>query len=178
MTNDTDMAGGGAVDVIVIDADTDLVASVTEVAVIVTEAGVGTAPGAVYVALPPLAVDAGLTVPQEELPQLTFQVTPALLVSLLTTAIAPVLVPTFNDVTGWVRKDTEIGAGGLGPELVPLLHATSHRVIAEAKSWIALRSFTECLHSDRSRKVVYCGVRERVHERTSHCRFESRSRYR
>ena len=47
VTNDTDMAGGGAVDVIVIDADTDLVLSVTEVAVIVTEAGVGTELGAV-----------------------------------------------------------------------------------------------------------------------------------
>lgn len=76
-------------------------------------------------------MDAGLIVPQEELPQLTFQVTPALLVSLLTTAITPVLVATFNDVTGGVRKETEIGAGGLGPE-VPLLQATSHRVITVA----------------------------------------------
>ncbi len=47
VTNDTDIEGGGAVDVIVMDADTDLVLSVTEVAVIVTEAGVGTAFGAV-----------------------------------------------------------------------------------------------------------------------------------
>jgi hypothetical protein len=47
VTNDTDIGGGGAVDVMVMDADTDLVASVTEVAVIVTEAGVGTALGAV-----------------------------------------------------------------------------------------------------------------------------------
>src|ERR1700733_13435719 len=36
VTNDTEIGGGGAVDVIVIDADTDLVLSVTEVAVIVT----------------------------------------------------------------------------------------------------------------------------------------------
>ena len=99
-------------------------------------------------------MDAGLIVPQEELPQLTFQVTPALLESLLTTAMTPVLVATFNDVTGGVRKETEIGAGGFGPELVPLLHATSQRVITEvAKSWIAFRSFTECLHSDCSKKI-------------------------
>ena len=47
VTNATDIGGGGAVDVIVIEADTDLVVSVTEVAVIVTAAGVGTALGAV-----------------------------------------------------------------------------------------------------------------------------------
>ena len=47
VTNDTDMGGGGAVDAIVMDAETDLVLSVTEVAVIVTAAGVGTALGAV-----------------------------------------------------------------------------------------------------------------------------------
>ena len=47
MTNVTDIGGGGAVDVIVIDADTDLVESATEVAVIVTAAGAGTALGAV-----------------------------------------------------------------------------------------------------------------------------------
>jgi hypothetical protein len=100
VTNDTAIGGGGAVDVMVMDADTDLVLSVTEVAVTVTDAGVGTAVGAMYVALPPLVVDAGLIVPQGELPQLTFQVTPALLVSLLTTALTPVLVATFNDETG------------------------------------------------------------------------------
>jgi hypothetical protein len=47
VTNVTDIGGGGAVDVIVIDADTDLVESATEVAVIVTAAGAGTALGAV-----------------------------------------------------------------------------------------------------------------------------------
>jgi len=155
VTNDTDIGGGGAVDVMVIDADTDLVVSVTEVAVIVTEAGVGTALGAVYVAVPPLGVNAGLIVPHDELPQLTFQVTPALLVSLLTVAIMPVLVPTFSEVTGGLRKDTEIGAGGVGPELVPLLHAIRQRVIAEAtKSWIVFRKFTGCLHSGCSRKIA------------------------
>jgi hypothetical protein len=154
VTNDTDIGGGGAVDVMVIDADTDLVLSVTEVAVIVTAAGVGTALGAVYVADPPLTVDAGLTVPHDELPQLTFQVTPALLVSLLTTAITPVLVLTFRDVAGGLRKETEI-AGGLGPELVPLLHATSRRATTEAaKSWIVFRKFTGCLHSDCSTMIA------------------------
>lgn len=47
VTNDTEIGGGGEVDVMVMEADTDLVPSVTEVAVIVTEAGVGTALGAV-----------------------------------------------------------------------------------------------------------------------------------
>jgi hypothetical protein len=157
VTNDTEIGGGGAVDVMVMDADADLVVSVTEVAVIVTEAGVGTALGAVYVAVPPLAVNAGLIVPHDELPQLTFQVTPALLVSLLTVAITPVLVPTFSEVTGGLRKDTEIGAGGVGPELVPLLHATNQRVIIEAAiSWIVFRKFTACLHSGCSKKIA-CG---------------------
>jgi hypothetical protein len=154
VTNDTEIGGGGVVDVMVIDADADLVVSVTEVAVIVTEAGVGTALGAVYVAVPPLAVNAGLIVPHDELPQLTFQVTPALLVSLLAVAITPVLVPTFSEAAGELRKDTEIGLGGVGPELVPL-HATRQRAIAEVpRNWIALRSFTGSLHSGRSKKIA------------------------
>ena len=47
VTNDTEIGGGGAVDVMVMEAETDLEPSVTEVAVIVIEAGVGTALGAV-----------------------------------------------------------------------------------------------------------------------------------
>ena len=47
VTNDTEIGGGGAVDVIVIEADADFVLSVTEVAAIVTTAGVGTALGVV-----------------------------------------------------------------------------------------------------------------------------------
>jgi hypothetical protein len=47
VTNDTETGGGGAVDVIVIEADADFVLSVTEVAAIVTTAGVGTALGVV-----------------------------------------------------------------------------------------------------------------------------------
>ena len=54
-----------------------------------------------------------------------------MLLSLLTVAITPVLVPTFSEVTGGLRKDTEIEAGGVGPELVPL-HAIRQRVITEA----------------------------------------------
>ncbi len=172
MTNDTDIGRGGAVDVIVIDADTDLVVSVTEVAVIVTEAGVGTALGAVYVAVPPLAVDAGLIAPHDEPPQVTFQATPALLLSLLTIAITPVLVLTFSDVAGGLRKETEIGLGGAGPLLVPL-HATSQTVIAEAaKSWIALRNFIGFLHSDRSEKIACECAREIACEQVSHYHCE------
>ena len=85
-------------------------------------------------AVAPLAVDAGLIVPHDEPPQVTFHVTPALLVSLLTTAITPVLVLTFSDVAGGLRKETEIGTGGVGPELVPLLQATTNKAIQEAKA--------------------------------------------
>ena len=96
----------------------------------------------------------GLTVPHDELPQLTFQVTPALLVSLLTVAITPVLVLTFSEVAGELRKDTEIGLGGVGPELVPL-HATRQKAITEAlRNWIARRSFTGSLHSGCSKKIA------------------------
>jgi hypothetical protein len=94
------------------------------------------------VAEPPLAVDAGLIVPHDEPPQVAFQTTPALLLSLLTVAMRPVLVPTLSDVTGALRKETDIGlAGGFDP--VPLLQATTNRAIAEAKkTLIALRNFT------------------------------------
>ncbi len=68
--------------------------------------------------------------PHEELPQLTFHVTPAFLLSLLTVAIMPVLVLTFSEEGGGLRNDTEIGTGGAGPLLEPLLHATSQTVIA------------------------------------------------
>lgn len=47
VTNETEIAGGGPLDVIVIEADMDFVLSVTDVAVTVTLAGDGTALGAV-----------------------------------------------------------------------------------------------------------------------------------
>ena len=47
VTNETEIAGGGPLAVIVIEADTDFVLSVTEVAVTITVAGVGTALGPV-----------------------------------------------------------------------------------------------------------------------------------
>lgn len=81
----------------------------------------------------PLAVRAGLMVPQDELPQLTFQVTPALFVSLFTTAIRPVLVLVLSEVTGGFRRFTEIGSGGVGPALVPLLQATTNKAMREAR---------------------------------------------
>ena len=74
--------------------------------------------------------------PQDELPQLTFHETPALLLSLLTVAISPVLVPTLRDVGGELRKETEIGLEG-GGVTVPLLQAINNRTIAqEIPSWI------------------------------------------
>jgi len=47
VTNETEIGGGGPLDVIVMDAEMDFVWSVTEVAVTVTVADVGTALGAV-----------------------------------------------------------------------------------------------------------------------------------
>jgi len=80
----------------------------------------------------PLAVRAGLMVPQDELAQLTFQVTPALFVSLFTTTARSVLVLVLSEVTGGFIKFTEIGSGGVGPALVPLLQATSNKAMREA----------------------------------------------
>jgi hypothetical protein len=73
-------------------------------------------------------------IPQDELPQLTFQVTPALFVSLFTTTVSPVLVLVLSEVTGAFRKVTEIGLGGVGPELVPLLQATASKAMREASA--------------------------------------------
>ena len=81
---------------IVMLADADLVESVTEVAVTVTVAGLGTEAGAEYWVAEPLAVEAAEKLPHGELPQLTDHLTPAFALSLLTTAVrlaaAPALI--------------------------------------------------------------------------------------
>jgi hypothetical protein len=107
-------------------------------------------------------------VPQDEPPQLTFQATPALLGSLLTTAANPVLVLVFSDVTGEFRKETEIGEVGGGPELVPLLQATTNKANTEANiSLSERRNVTGVLHSVMSAKkcVHVCACEQETHDR-------------
>jgi hypothetical protein len=65
----------------------------------------------------PLAVEAGLKVPQGALPQVTDQVTPAFLLSLLTTAVRPAVALVASEVGGAGLKATEI-AGGAGAVIV------------------------------------------------------------
>jgi hypothetical protein len=103
---------GGAVAAIVIVAEADLVLSVTDVAITVTVAGVGTAPGAVKVVEEPLPVAAGLKLPHCALPQVADQFTPPFLESLLTVAARlDVLLITIEE-GGCVTNDTDIGGGG------------------------------------------------------------------
>jgi hypothetical protein len=87
----------------VMEADADLLLSVTEVAVTVTVFPEGTAPGAVYVVIALLPVDVvGLTLPQaDDDPQLTLQVTPAALLSLATTAVKLVVASTAREAGGF-----------------------------------------------------------------------------
>jgi hypothetical protein len=68
-------------------ADTALVVSVTDVAVIFTVLPVGIAAGAVYVVAALLAVVAGLKVPHAEVPHVTLHVTPPFLLSPATNAV-------------------------------------------------------------------------------------------
>ncbi len=84
----------------VIVAVADLVVSETEVATIVTVFPVGTEPGAVKVVAVPLPVAVGLNVPHDELPHVTVQFTPALLLSLLTAAVILVVALTASEVGG------------------------------------------------------------------------------
>ncbi len=94
----TVMGAAGAV--IVIEAVTDLVESDTEVAVTVTVAGLGTLAGAVNVVAVPLAVEVGVTLPQDEPPQVTVQVTPPFALSLLTTAVKDAVALVPSEATG------------------------------------------------------------------------------
>lgn len=110
-------------------------------------------------------------VPQDELPQLTLQVTPPLFGSLPTITVNPVLVPVLSDVTGEFRKETEIGATGGGPELVPLLQATANNANKETNTSLSeRRNVTGVLHSVKSARmyvhVCACG-------RASHDRYGS-----
>jgi hypothetical protein len=110
-TIDTVIFVGG---VIVIVAVANLLASVTEVAVTVTVFPLGTAAGAVYVVLAPLAVDALLNEPQAPLlPHVTVHFTPPFALSFPTFAVNWVCAPTAS-VDGDEANETEIAAGGFG----------------------------------------------------------------
>ena len=86
-------------------AETDFVLSVTDVAVMVTVFPLGTAAGAVYVVAVPLAVCVAAIEPQEDPPQVTVQVTPALAESLATTAVILVTALTVSGLAGGGAKD-------------------------------------------------------------------------
>jgi hypothetical protein len=94
----TDMGAFGAEIVIV--AVADLVESVTDVAITVTVAGLGTALGAEYFVAAPLPVEVAERLPQPEPPQETDHFTPALALSLLTTAVRLVDEPALIEDGG------------------------------------------------------------------------------
>src|SRR5260370_7030883 len=82
---------------IVIVAEAVFVVSVAEVAVTVTVAGFGGVEGAVYVVAVPLGEDADEKVPHDELLHVTVHLTPALLLSFLTTAVRLASPPATTD---------------------------------------------------------------------------------
>lgn len=114
--------GAGAV--MVIDTEADLVVSATEVAVRVTVFPVGTPGGAVNVVVELFPVEViGFTAPHAAPPQCTVQVTPAPLLSFVTTAVRVAVAPTTTEVGGFEML-TEID-GGVSPE--PLPHAAGQK---------------------------------------------------
>jgi hypothetical protein len=98
-------------------AETDLVESVTDVAVTVT---VVAAAGALYVVAVPLAVELAEKLPHCAVLQATVHLTPALALSLVTMAVRLVVALVTAEDGGCVLKVTEI-AGGLGLEPEPAL---------------------------------------------------------
>jgi hypothetical protein len=94
--NVTEMGPLGAAMLIV--AEADFVESVTEVAVTVTVAGLGTEPGAVNLVAAPLAVEVAERLPHCPLPQVTDHLTPPFSLSLLTTAVRLAAEPASTDV--------------------------------------------------------------------------------
>lgn len=109
----------------VIDTEADFVMSATDVADTVTVFPVGTAAGAVKVVLELLPDElVGLTAPQAVPPQCTVQVTPAPVLSPVTTAVRVVVAPTVKEL-GELEILTDIWVGLL-PEFP--LHAISNRL--------------------------------------------------
>jgi hypothetical protein len=103
------------------------------------------------VVIEPLAVAAGLNEPHGEVPQVTVQVTPALLLSFATTAVRGVVALVASDV-GAV-KVTEIvagGGGGGGVEPDPPQEVRQMDSAAMAKRGVVWSHFIGCLRSVRS----------------------------
>lgn len=119
-------SGGAGAAVILMVAGVDLVVSVIEVAVTTTVVPVGICAGAVYVVLglfPGVVVE--LKLPQDELLQVTDQVTPAAALSLLTMTDKLCDAPTTSDVGGVGLNVMEIPWGGVGPLPPPLQPAAA-----------------------------------------------------
>jgi hypothetical protein len=96
-----------------------------------------------------LGVVAGLNDPHDELPQMTVQVTPALLLSFATTAVRLAVALVASDVGGAV-KVTEIAGGVGGVEPDPPQDVRQMDSTAMAKRGIVWRNFIACLRSVRS----------------------------
>jgi hypothetical protein len=79
-------------------AEADFVESVTEVAVTVTVAGLGTEPSAVNLVAAPLVVEGAEKLPHCPLPQETDHLTPPFALSLLTTTVRLAAEPASTDV--------------------------------------------------------------------------------
>jgi hypothetical protein len=95
-------------------AETDLLLSVTDVAVTLTLPPVGTDDGAVNVVGASLAVVAGWNAPQAAAAQVTVQVTCGSDdTSLVTLADSETMPPAWIDAGGFETKETEIGMGAV-----------------------------------------------------------------
>jgi hypothetical protein len=112
--------GGGPLDVIVIAADADFVPSLTDVAVSVTVAGLGTAVGAVYVTAAPEAPVVADSAPHPPaVAHDAAHVTPFAAVSLLTVAVKLCVALVATDAV--VGVTATVIAGGVVPPPPPEL---------------------------------------------------------
>ena len=69
----------------------------------------------------PVSVEVGLKEPQAELEQVTVQVTPAFLVSLVTTAVRGLVEPAARDVGGVGVRETAIAGAVMLMAAVPVV---------------------------------------------------------
>ena len=92
-----------------------------------------------------------MKLPHAALLQVTVHLTPALALSLLTTAVTLVVVPTTSELGGAALKATETAGGGAGGVLDPLPpQAVSQTVPAtSAKRKVTWRGLIEYLHCVR-----------------------------
>jgi hypothetical protein len=92
-------------------ADTDFVASLTDVAVTFTVPPVGIAAGAVYVVATLVAVVFGLSVPHAAVPQVTLHATPPFLLSPVTAAVSGNVLLIVSAAGGVAANETLTPAG-------------------------------------------------------------------